>query len=61
MLKNQRRSPRIETELAVDWIRRGVATPITAVNVNRHGMFVLTHEDMPLGGCDFEHCLRMRE
>ena len=41
-LKSKRRSRRVPCDVTVSWMRRGVAVPAVAADINEHGMFIRT-------------------
>ncbi len=43
--KPRRRTKRIECNLPVQWIRRGIAQPAVARDLNAHGLFIATELD----------------
>ena len=49
MSRSQRRSERIWTNLKVRWIRTGGVVELTAIDMNQHGMFLVTDEKVTVG------------
>ncbi len=49
MAIGNRRSERVPTNLAVRWVRRDSTDELSAVDINMHGLFVLTAEQLAIG------------